>query len=260
MIKYEAKWFKSPLDIPERCSGKVRVQHHILTPGSETPVVGMRQAIIRGMRPSMAIINEPLRVHELVHQDHGLWMTDLPEELNQIAEMLHNLKPSGNILVGGLGLGILALTLADRADVENITVVEIDPDVINLCAQPGYDVVNADINQFLQTTTKKFDFYILDTWQGTNEGTWWNTVLPLRRIIRQRWGKRPVVHCWAEDIMQGQVFRSLTTKPPHWYYEGLPLPMTERVAKQFLRDIGFPTWEKRYGKTVNKNLGIKEGT
>lgn len=253
-MKYSATWYKSPLDLPEGISGKIKVTHRILPAGSETPIVGFRQALLRGLKPSVAVVKEPLRIHELSHEDYGVWMTDLPEELNQIAEMLHTVQPKGDILVGGLGLGILALTLAERADVDQVTVVEIDPNVINLCSEICYDVVNDNIVHFLKTTDKTFDFYLLDTWQGTNEGTWWSKVLPQRRIIRQRWGKNPVVHCWAEDIMHGQIFRSLTTKPPHWYYEGLPMPMNDRTAKQFLRDVGLPTWERKYGAIIDENL------
>jgi hypothetical protein len=251
---YDASWFRSPVDLPEATSGKISIRHRILKPGTETPIVGFRQAFLRGMRPANALIKASLRVHELVHENMGVWMTDLPEELNQIAEMLYTINPQGNVLVGGLGLGILAMTLVERTDADRVTVVEIDPDVIKLCAQPGYDVINADIEKFLQTTDKKFDFYLLDTWQGTNEGTWWSKVLPLRRVIRQRWGKNPVVHCWAEDIMQGQILRSLITKEPHWYYGGLPMPMTPKTARQFLRDVGLPSWERRYGKAIDDNL------
>ncbi len=77
--------------------------------------------------------------------------------------------------------------------------------------------------------------------------------MPLRRLIRQRWGAKPVVHCWAEDIMQGQILRTLTGKPPHWHYTGLPMPMSTAQANAFLKDVGLPTWEQRYGHIIDTN-------
>lgn len=181
--KYRAELFRSPIRIPEGSSGKVRVAHRSIPKGESVPVVGIRQAITRGVRPVSTRLVDPLIYHELSHEDHGTWMTDLPEELNQIGELLHDVEPSGRVLVGGLGLGILASTLAARDDVSIVTVVEIDPDVVALCSRPGYEVVVSDVARFLKKTPRAFDYYLLDTWQTTNEGAWWSTVMPLRRLM-----------------------------------------------------------------------------
>lgn len=252
--RYTPKMFKSPLDMPEVACGKVRIRHRIVPAGETVPVVGMRQAITRGIRAASYQTKEPLRIHELVHEDHGCWMTDSPEELNQIGEMLHDVDPSGRVLVGGLGLGILAKTLSERPGVDQVTVVEIDPDVVALCTQPGYEVITGDILSYLRRSNQRYDYYILDTWQATNESAWWSQVMPQRRAIRRRWGAEPTIHCWAEDIMRGQIMWSLTAKQPHWYYTGLAMPMSERRARSFLDDVGLPAWEEMYGATVDANL------
>jgi hypothetical protein len=252
---YEHRWYRSPIMLPEGTKGKAQVRHRIVEPGESLAIIGMRQAILRGITPVSARIKERMVVHELAHEDHGVWMTDLPEELNQIAELLQTVEPTGRVLIGGLGLGILAHAVSERWNVSDVVVIEKDRDVIELCGRENHktEIVESDIVEYLRTTNEQFDYYLLDTWQGTNEGTWWSQVMPLRRIIRQRFGKKPVVHCWAEDIMQGQIFRSLTTKPPHWYYSGLPVPMKEYTARQFLRNVGLPSWEKRYGAIVDEN-------
>lgn len=252
---YEHQWYTSPLKLKEGESGKARISHRIIPKGEKVSIVGPRQAILRGITPVSGTVQKPLRVHQLSHVDHGLWMTDLPEELNQIGELMHTVKPCGRVLIGGLGLGILAHAVSRGSD--QVVVIERDKDVIQLCAGRGYTVIEADIGEYLRTSTERFDFYLLDTWQGTNEATWWSQVLPLRRAIRQKWGSKPVVHCWAEDIMQGQIFRSLAMKPPHWYYTGLPMPMPQGVARRFLSNVGLPAWEKAYGAAVDKQLSEK---
>ena len=246
---YQAAWYASPINLPERRNGAVQVRHRTIE--DKTPIVGARQAYTRGLRPVTAKLKEPLRIHELIHDKHGLWMTDLPEELNQIAELMWLLSPSGRVLVGGLGLGIVAKTLAIRKGINKtaLTVVENDADVIALCATPDYKIVHQDIAAFLREHSDPFDFYLLDTWQGTNESCWLETVMPLRRTIRNRWGSKPVVNCWAEDIMQGQVRRCLVGPNRYWKYERLPL-MNERKADQFLANVGLPAWEKAYGGLI----------
>jgi len=253
-VDYKPSWYKSPINLPRGRSGKMMVRHRIIPVGSEVRIVGMRQAMLRGMVPVSARLDDSLKVHELVEEDVGVWMSDLPEELNQIAELLATVKPRGRVLVGGLGLGILAKAVSERLGVDDVFVVEHSPDVIKLCRAPGYRVQEDDIGAFLRWHVEPFDFYLLDTWQGTNEGTWWDTVLPLRRTIRNRWGRKPVVHCWAEDIMLGQVFGSLVTKPPHWYYRELQMPMSKTEARRFVSDVGLPAWERKFGAAVDTVL------
>lgn len=263
-MTYTHKWYHSPIDLPVQGVGNMQIRHRIIPKGEEIPIVGLRQAITRGIRPIVGTTEKPLVIHELVEgrgSDVSLWMTDLPEELNQIAEMLYNVDPSGRVLVGGLGLGILARTVAQRDGVTDVVVVERSTDVIKLCAPPNSDgadglatfkAVQSDIYKYLRTTKEKFDYYLLDTWTGTSESTWWTEVLPLRRVIRKRWGISPEIHGWAEDIMWGQIYRSLTGKPPHWHYTYLPVPMSHDEAVAFLNMAGSSWWEKQYGKGIDR--------
>ncbi len=283
-MTYKPAWYKSPIDLPERTVGKFSVKHRVVT--GKMPVVGARQAYTRGIRPLNAKLDEPLLIHELHEKNHGLWMTDLPEELNQIEEMLYTVKPQGRVLVGGLGLGIVAKRLTEITGISNVTVIEKSKEVIKLCANGAYTTVCNDIKSFLEGNTTfhqiPFDFYLLDTWCGTGESAWWSEVMPLRRAIRNRWGSKPVVHCWAEDIMLGQVKRSLVIDEMkkkmmllhnadinnkkkftlqdcrHWYYKYFPVDMTPVQADWFLENVGTRAWEKRYGKMIDK-VTTKEG-
>ncbi len=251
MTPYTPTWFPSPIKLPARRSGRMKIRHRMIQPGQSVPIVGMRQALTRKITPVSGRVEKAIRVHELVEDGHGIWMTDLPEELNQIAEMLYNVNPRGRVLVGGLGLGILAATVAAHPGVTSVTVIERSAEVIELCQQPGYTVVQKDIKTYLELSAQPVDYYLLDTWTATSEGTWWADVMPLRRIIRQRWGRKPVIHCWAEDIMLGQILGTLTTGVPHWYYKALPLPMSTAEARRFVTNVGLPGWERKYGLAVD---------
>lgn len=267
---YQHQWYASPIDIPPRREGKMEIRHRVIPKGEEVLIVGSRQALLRGIRPARGITKQPLIIHELVEHRNGhvaMWMTDLPEELNQIGEMLYNVQPQGRVLVGGLGLGILTSMVAQREDVTDVTVVERSKDVIKLCWWPNsahatLRVAHSDIYKYLRTTKEEFDYYLLDTWQGTNEGTWWEEVMPLRRIIRQRWGHAPEIHCWAEDIMWGQIYRALRSEhsTPHWYYTYIPRPMSHDEALAFLNMVGTQWWEKKYGPLVDRYVNEMKRT
>lgn len=244
------RFYRSPIALPERSSGDLSVVHHTLT--GSVSIIGMRQGFLTGRHAIACKLSAPLRVHQLVDKERGVWMTDLPEELFQIATALHEVQPFGRVLVGGLGLGILAKTLYQQAEVASVTVIERSADVIALCASPEYTVFRDDILRFLTNTFGRFDCYMLDTWQGTNEATYWDTVLPLRRAIRNRHGSLPKVWCWAEDIMRGQVRRALQRPHRSWYYKHLPTPMTLGAANWFLRNVGTKSWEKRYGALIDR--------
>lgn len=250
---YQPDLYASPISLPERTVGKFSISHRTIE--GTIPVVGHRQAILRGMLPVVGKLAQPRRIHQLVVYRQGLWMTDLPEELNQIAEMLHEVQPKGKVLVGGLGLGIVATVVSRLPTVSEVVVIEKSKEVIELCAsdEESYKVVKSDILTYLKKHKNPFNYYLLDTWAGTSEVTWWGEVLPLRRAIRQRFGLVPVIHCWAEDIMWGQVRRRLTREdlPPHWYYQGPLCHMSKTEADYFLKYAGTLEWEKKYGAAID---------
>lgn len=256
MKPFKPTWFPSPISLPEKKSGKFEILHRILT--DKTPLIGMRQAFMRGTRPIMCNIETPLRIHEL-KENGNVWMTDLPEELNQIAQMLHEVKPKGRVLIGGLGLGICAKMVAALPEVTTVDIVELNEDVINL-AFKNFDLAiekkmcctKDDILRYIREVGPEYDYYLLDTWAGTGESTWWEDVMPLRRTIRNRFFTRPKIHCWAEDIMTGQITQAIGMGQRNWKYKGLPEYMTQREIKEFVTDVGLLSWEAKYGKLYPK--------
>lgn len=291
-----ARMYASPIDLPEAASGRFAIKYATFVPGVPVAVVSMREALLTGRKPAHVVLDRPLRVHQLVEQrsgplnkgghevEHeGVWMTDEPLELRQAADWLLSVKPWGNVLVGGLGLGVIASWLAHLktgtlfgsktgALIDDVVVVEKSADVIALVQphQSGYTVLNEDLFDFLRTTPRWWwDFAFLDIWQGTNEGTWWDTVMPLRRIIANRFGQQRV-HCWAEDMMRGQVARALMMgnrsvvarfceelKQPvpantrHWKYKGFPAELSAEEVDDFLSNVGLPGWEERWASCLS---------
>lgn len=198
-------------DIPEGKSGDVEITHEIIQPGEETTVVSLRNAIFMGQQPTKATFAEPLTIRKLVYEG-GTWMTDHPQELWQMREPIYTCH--GSVLVGGLGLGVLSHLLSRICeDVDSVTTVEKDPDIIRL-VQYHIDadrVVQTDLFNYLKGLECSFyDSAVFDIWQGTGETTWQNYVVPLRRLWIKSNHKNHTCLCWNEMEMQGQCVNSLT--------------------------------------------------
>lgn len=96
------------------------------------------------------------------------WMSDSPMEYFKAVDLVTRTK-GGNVLVGGLGLGLITHLLANRVDIEHITVVEIEPDVIKLVKDSLPAKVAVIEGNFLDYLLDKrdehYDTIIADIWK-----------------------------------------------------------------------------------------------
>jgi len=61
-----------------------------------------------------------------------IWMSDAPAEYYGMGEFALRLK-GPDVLIGGLGLGLIVWFLSNRKDIRKVVVVERSKDVIKLC-------------------------------------------------------------------------------------------------------------------------------
>lgn len=201
------------LDIPEATSGDWKVKHLIQPAGRPLVRTSTRTMLFGGHRAAALCYSEPTRWHQL-YEGTSLWMTDLPIEQFQARRVLPRLH--GHVLVGGLGLGMVLQLLRRRRSVREITVIEYSKDVIRLVA-PHHDFadtrvtfVQADIAAYLHDCEPVFDTAFFDTWSDDGEGTFFDTVLPLRELARR--AVRGSVLAWNEDVMRAQLLLGLHSK------------------------------------------------
>jgi hypothetical protein len=216
---------KSPIDIPVGSSGELSIER--LEDGT----------------------------HRLISEKSGTWMTDLPIEVLQMNESVEDVNASGRGLVGGLGLGVVAEMLGAKDGVTSVDIVEISQDVVNLVKdhlphKDKFNIIVKDIKEFLgDLTSWPYDFAILDTWKGQSAETWLIQVLPLRRLIANKFGAQNV-NCWVEREMKVELLKILTTKKPYWMLSKLPMPMSEEDAIWFMDNVGSKDWEVIYGQCI----------
>lgn len=200
--------FLNRVRIPEGQVGSYRIKHIIDKPGASRPTANLRNAFFGGHDGEPVVFPDGARWHELTY-DGGTWMTDLPIEQWQHNRLLEPM--AGDVLVGGLGLGYAANYLAARPQVDSVVVVEIAPEIVELVAPHIIDpdgkvvVIEQDLFDFLRLNDREFDWGFYDIWQSDGERTFFNVVMPLRRLS----DRVNQVLCWNEDIMLGQLATDL---------------------------------------------------
>ena len=134
-------------------------------------------------------------------------MSNTPMEKRTSANFVHNAY--GDVLICGLGIGLVIMPLLESEKVKSITVIEKYQDVID-CVFPQikkYDIENK-INLIHQdcfdfTTKEKFDTIFIDIWANINSDIYKEEMLPLKRKYRKflsDYGKEHKnIFVWAEN-------------------------------------------------------------
>lgn len=232
----------TPLSIPARKSGNYRIEHLVIPAGEKVLLNNTRNALLGDQRAEAfnLVYDIDTTWHELIGPT-GTLMTDLPVEQRQMEACIKGMR--GNILVGGLGLGLASKLLAQKKSVTHITVVEVSKDVIRLVEgsahDPKVEIVCQDLFTFLENLPQKENFTaaFFDIWQSDSELTFFNVVCPLINMSRGKIRQRPV--CWNEQVMRGQLelsiksglslLKAMSTQDPSHGFHKYP-PWGERTG------------------------------
>lgn len=113
-------------------------------------------------------------LHLEIGPGHNLWMVE--SEIKELAEQIGD-SPRGKCLEIGLGLGVASKYILSFPEVESLTTVEIDPDVIVVHEMitrrddPRHTVVHAGGLDFIVLTDEKYDFIFFDYYSIIDEDT-----------------------------------------------------------------------------------------
>lgn len=248
-----------------------------IQPGSYPNGYSVRRAVLeRALVAERTIqLPYPLDCRGLYDPSGLLWMSDTPQERLM---MYNNAQASqGNILVGGLGLGLYPQYVAPRA--RSLTIVErsqaiadivwpqIAPALAQTLGARPLRLIIADVERFLARAPEiAYDTIFLDTWEDLNA-----TRLPYVNFLRDLairhlapdgrvllWGYRWMVRLFEDAC------RDLLRQPPQerspWLEQrtqgnpaahALLLPVLERFADQAFDDLTPPlAWCRRWASTV----------
>jgi len=116
---------KYKVDVPEGISGNWKVERFEVT--EEDEKFQRLRALFSAGRYVPAG-----HYTRLTHNNHVV-MSDTPDEISDVMSAVWNAK--GNVLINGLGLGIVTNAILQKPEVEHVTVIEISLDVIALVAE-----------------------------------------------------------------------------------------------------------------------------
>ena len=95
-------------------------------------------------------------------------------------------KAHGDILIGGLGIGMIVLAIQDKPEVNSITILEKNQEVIDLVESqlPLNDkvkIIHADVFDWKPEKGKRYNCIYMDIWNWINSDIYRKQMLPLTR-------------------------------------------------------------------------------
>lgn len=129
-------------------------------------------------------------------------MSDTFMEKETQFEVLENAH--GDVLIAGLGIGMVLLAIQDLPSVSSVIAVEKEQEIIDLVKpqlplNKKVTVVLGDI--FTYETTAKFDTIYFDIWDNVC-GDNWKDMKKLQRRFRSRLRKGGWMSCWRKEDCQ----------------------------------------------------------
>ena len=106
------------------------------------------------------------RIHTRLLINNCLVMTDAAFEHQTNFEVVS--QATGDVLIAGLGIGMILTRILDRKEVSSVTVVEKSLDVIRLVgphfSSPKLTIVEGDIYRWIPKDGVRFDTIYFDIW------------------------------------------------------------------------------------------------
>ena len=159
---------------------------------------GDLRAMLDGIAPGKYI--RLLHNNELVMSDTGM-------EKRTNLDFCMNAR--GDIIVGGLGIGMIIMAVQDKPEVYSITVIEKNQEVIDIVASQldfneKVNIVCADVFEWEPKHGAKYDMVYLDIWSWVNKDIYRKEMQPLKKkyagFLKSKSESSKVFNkCWAEQ-------------------------------------------------------------
>lgn len=179
--------------IPEQESGDWKIVKFEVSE-EEAEFFNLRQLI--NNRPGREIL--PGNYTKLMHKEYGLVMSDTQAEILDQTDIMYEARE--NVLINGLGLGLVLQYILSKSEVKKVVVNEISSDLINMI-QPYFTDPRLTINHANAFTWKpdgiRFNVVWHDIWYFIN-----GDLYPEMKKLKRRyahWLQEPHWQgCWCE--------------------------------------------------------------
>ena len=143
-----------------------------------------------------------------------VWMSITPNEINTMSPYINEAK--GNVLVLGLGLGYYPFMISEKEDVRNITIIELDQNIIDIFNskllplfphKEKIRIVKGDAIQYLKNNKVHYNYVFADLWHNPEDGL--PIYLKIKEIEKQY--KDTKFQYWLETSLLAMLRRCLLT-------------------------------------------------
>ncbi len=182
-VKEKYKMFKPMAEILEEKEGEKFVLKKFTVDDEEVRNVQLRALFNRNYEYREFIPGTYIKLVD--KQLNEIVMSDTPMEKCTNMDLYENAH--GNVLIGGLGIGMILLAIQDKSEVSSITVIEKHQEVIDLVGSQlplnnKVKIINADV--FTWEINGKYDTIYMDIWNGVNGDLWEEHKKLSRRYIK----------------------------------------------------------------------------
>lgn len=133
-----------------------------------------------------------------IRENERIWMSVTPHEINTMSEPIE--KAKGKVLVLGLGLGYFPFMVLRKEEVDSVTVIEKNPEIISLFKEnilPFFpnkeklEIIEGDAFEHFKKADK-YDYVFADLWHQPRDG------LDMYLALKKEEKKGPVYAYWVE--------------------------------------------------------------
>lgn len=172
-----SKWKTPATDYPEKQVNSAKIVHGFYNYGYFHNY-GVRGYEFFEVTKQIPITSLEIKDNE--NKSWTTWMVDDPPHWWSMQDYAKN--STGRVLVAGLGLGLVTHELLDNIDVDSITIIEMNKDVIDLISpllptvektdNVEFQIINKNFYDFIHESGENFDRIIIDLWtSGSKEET-----------------------------------------------------------------------------------------
>jgi hypothetical protein len=196
-VKNAKKEFKfGTVTVPDGTRGPWTIDTITLTEGD------VMLENLRAIRDGNAYLCCPPGTYRrLRHRNRGVVMSNTPMEIRTARAAHHD--ANGNVLINGLGLGMVLEGVLSVPQVTNVKVVEIDPDLIALvgphfAADPRVSIVQGDAREYKPARGEQYTYVWHDIWDTIDAEN-----LPEMGRLLRKWSRRAANQgCWSRPEAQ----------------------------------------------------------
>lgn len=179
-----------------------------------------------------------------IHENGVEWMSVKPNEVETMKAPIA--KSRGRVLTLGLGMGYFAFHASQKDCVESVTVIEREPDVIELFKahilpqfphKEKIQILQADALEYMEKEIKEtdFDYLFADLWHDASDGL--ELYMKLKQLEKNA-GEIPADY-WIEDsllsCLRGMVYEKLNN--PTFPIKTQGVPPEKYLSNEFLKAL-----------------------